>query len=320
MSKIKKLNLSDIKKAVAENVSMSGVCRSLGLIEGSNGTRLKKVIIANDIDTSHFTGQLWSKGKTCLDDFRIGKYKEEDILSKESKVSSGCVRELLIKKNLIERKCDCGISDTWNGKPISLQLDHINGNRKDQSLENLRWICPNCHSQTSTFCSKNRRDNKKTVSDNDLIDSLKCSENIRQGLARFGLDNEGNYSRAKRLINLHGIEFSNTIIDPDIVPSKNDMLRFIDDDYNDMKKRKESSKQEKIRNCKVCNSKIHYKSKFYCSRNCMAVAQTKSNPTYEVLIEELKTVSQNKLAIQYGVSSTTIRRWSKALVTKSPTD
>ena len=313
MSKIKKLSLDDIKKAVVESVSISEVCRTLGMIEGSNGTRLKKVIVANDIDMSHFTGQLWSKGKTCLDDFRIRKLNEDEILSKDSKVSAGTVRELLIKKNLIERKCHCGISDTWNDRPISLQLDHINGNRKDHSIENLRWICPNCHSQTSTFCSKNRRDNKKIVSDDDLIESLKRSENIRQGLAKFGLDNGGNYARAKRLVAKHNIEF--TKIDYGIVPTTDEMISIL----NGTKKRNRSG-DLLIRKCAVCSGDLGRDVKSFCSNKCRSIANQKvTRPSSEELNKLLWEKPTLAIAKDFGVSDKAVEKWSKAYgLTKPP--
>ena len=61
----------------------------------------------------------------------------------------------LIREGLMKNECSvCGISE-WNGKEIKMQLDHINGNSSDHRLENLRMICPNCHSQTETYCGKN---------------------------------------------------------------------------------------------------------------------------------------------------------------------
>lgn len=65
----------------------------------------------------------------------------------------------LLREGLLEFKCygqDCGITH-WRGKPISLQLDHINGDNLDHRIENLRLLCPNCHSQTDTFAGKNKR-------------------------------------------------------------------------------------------------------------------------------------------------------------------
>jgi len=58
----------------------------------------------------------------------------------------------------MEDKCvECGIGNEYNGKPITLELDHINGDNLDNKLENLRILCPNCHSQTPTYKSKNRK-------------------------------------------------------------------------------------------------------------------------------------------------------------------
>jgi hypothetical protein len=64
----------------------------------------------------------------------------------------------LLREGLLEVKCyaeDCGLTE-WKGKPISLQLDHVNGNNFDHRIENLRLLCPNCHSQTETFAGKNK--------------------------------------------------------------------------------------------------------------------------------------------------------------------
>lgn len=71
------------------------------------------------------------------------------------------LKNLLFKHGLKKNQCEiCGITE-WNGKPINCQLDHIDGNKYNQSLENLRIICPNCHSQTETFgYKKGRKYNK----------------------------------------------------------------------------------------------------------------------------------------------------------------
>lgn len=73
------------------------------------------------------------------------------------------LKERLLKENIIENKCiKCGLGDAWQNEPISLQLDHINGDSKDNRLENLRILCPNCHSQTETYAGKNSN-NVKTI-------------------------------------------------------------------------------------------------------------------------------------------------------------
>ena len=66
------------------------------------------------------------------------------------------LKNRLIKEKILENICsECGLNE-WNNKPINLELDHINGVRTNHKLENLRLLCPNCHSQTDTYRSKNR--------------------------------------------------------------------------------------------------------------------------------------------------------------------
>lgn len=80
----------------------------------------------------------------------------ESILTKDSSYNRTKLKERLFSEGIKEYKCECcGISE-WRGKPISLQLHHINGNHNDNRLENLQILCPNCHSQTENFSSKKR--------------------------------------------------------------------------------------------------------------------------------------------------------------------
>jgi 5-methylcytosine-specific restriction endonuclease McrA len=69
--------------------------------------------------------------------------------------SRASVRRRLLMAGILENICEvCGLRE-WQGKPISMQIDHINGIRDDHRLENLRMLCPNCHSQTPTFSGRN---------------------------------------------------------------------------------------------------------------------------------------------------------------------
>lgn len=96
---------------------------------------------------------------------------------------------------------ECGICE-WNGRPLTLEVDHIDGNNRNHQLSNLRYLCPNCHSQTSTWKGKNKTKTLTHVSDDELYQSIISSENLRQALINVGLTPKGgNYKRASRLYN-----------------------------------------------------------------------------------------------------------------------
>ena len=110
----------------------------------------------------------------------------EEILVENSSFSSSEVKKKLLKFNLLEYRCSlCSLEDIWNGKKISLQLDHINGINNDNRLENLRLLCPNCHSQTETFSGKHRKIIKKCRDCENQIGTksircLSCASKNRQ--------------------------------------------------------------------------------------------------------------------------------------------
>ena len=96
------------------------------------------------------------------------KRNPENIFIKNSTASQTTLRRWYEKGNYTEYKCSiCGQEPFWNGKELTLTLDHINGDNRDDRLENLRWVCPNCDRQLDTFCSKNTnyniRKNKKII-------------------------------------------------------------------------------------------------------------------------------------------------------------
>ena len=102
-----------------------------------------------------------SNNKFCSS-FCNGEYQRK---SANEKIESGDVLGFhVMRRYLLETKgfCEeCGITDTYNGKPITLQCDHIDGNSDNHKLDNLRLLCPNCHSQTHTWCGRNKKDTKR---------------------------------------------------------------------------------------------------------------------------------------------------------------
>lgn len=75
-------------------------------------------------------------------------------------------------KTVKDIRCSkCNIGDIWNNKPIVLQMDHIDGDSSNNNLDNLRLLCPNCHSQTPTFSTRTNK--RKKITEQDIVDKLK---------------------------------------------------------------------------------------------------------------------------------------------------
>jgi 5-methylcytosine-specific restriction endonuclease McrA len=86
----------------------------------------------------------------------ISKNIRKRVVNLEDYATRAGVRRVIIKDGLIPYKCgECEISE-WNNKKLALHLDHINGKNSDHRLDNLRFLCPNCHSQTETYTGKNK--------------------------------------------------------------------------------------------------------------------------------------------------------------------
>lgn len=147
----------DYENAVKQSYSIANVCRLLGLEpKGSNYKTIHKAIQYYQIDTSHFTGQGWLKNKASTD--TAAKVPLSDILQENTNFASANLKQRLYTAGLKQEMCEiCGCTNIWMGKPITLELHHINNNHYDNRLENLQILCPNCHSQTRKF--RRRYDN-----------------------------------------------------------------------------------------------------------------------------------------------------------------
>ncbi len=154
--RVLKYSEQDLRDAIASSSSYAEVLRKLEIrVGGGNYATLRKQIETLKIDTSHMTGMLWNKGRESP---YIMERPLEEILVKDSDyANTSALRKRLVRQGIFEPRCaSCGLAD-WLSQPIPLELDHINGDRFDHRLENLRLLCPNCHALTATYRGKNKR-------------------------------------------------------------------------------------------------------------------------------------------------------------------
>jgi hypothetical protein len=152
--------LEQLEEAVQSCFSYRQVLMKLGLREaGGNYAQIRQYIKEYNLDARHFTGKGWNKG---LKFNPKPKIPLEKILVENSTYQSFKLKNRLFVEGLKEKRCEeCGWAEVSSDGYLPLELDHINGNRMDNRLENLRVLCPNCHSLKPTHRGRNKK--KKVV-------------------------------------------------------------------------------------------------------------------------------------------------------------
>lgn len=167
-NKIYKLSDEQFVELLKKSSTISEVLFKLGYTVKGNSwgySQVKRRMDDLNLDYSIFKGK-----SAVIKTNKLNNVKKEDILKENCKHQRTVLRRYVIKNNLIPYKCAiCGCTE-WQGKTLSLELDHINGINNDNRLENIRFLCPNCHSQTSTYGSRNQQLNS---SEYDISDDLR---------------------------------------------------------------------------------------------------------------------------------------------------
>ena len=229
-------------------------------IGSGNFIILKKFIKCYNIDISHF-----DSNKRFIFTNYNKKISTNEILIENSRFSTGVVRRRILKEHLLEYKCanlNCGIDGKWLGKEISLQLDHINGKNNDHRLENLQFLCPNCHSTTLTWgnkrgrhlnCKKEKtsklfllfKKEEKNFLDNELLKF----KNLKEILKYFNVsENSKNYKELKRVLFLYKDHKNIKYFHENII-KKNKISEYSIDELIDKIKSSNMSKVAKELNC-----------------------------------------------------------------------
>ncbi|MFE1878951.1 HNH endonuclease signature motif containing protein [Streptomyces diastatochromogenes] len=142
-----------LEQAVAVSISLNEVLRRLGLeVVGGHHTHIGRKIKAYGIDTSHFTSVVrtermrFNQRRRTAADILV-----EDVSAHALRIPSQRLKRAMSELGVEERCALCGIEPIWLGEPLPLEVDHIDGNWRDNRIENLRFLCPNCHSTTDSY-------------------------------------------------------------------------------------------------------------------------------------------------------------------------
>ncbi|MYU03175.1 HNH endonuclease [Streptomyces sp. SID8366] len=142
----------ELHAAVAESISIAGTLRRLQRPDtGVQRALLRRWIAEVGVSTAHFLGQAHHRGRTGT----ARAKRPEEILVKHDgrrRTRTRLLRRALREVGVPERCTECGIGSEWLGDPLTLEVDHIDGDWSDDRRENLRLLCPNCHAATSTWC------------------------------------------------------------------------------------------------------------------------------------------------------------------------
>ncbi|MEV5816978.1 HNH endonuclease signature motif containing protein [Streptomyces mutabilis] len=147
-----------LEPVVAQSTSVNEVLRRLGLDPvGGHNTHISRRIKAYGLDTSHFTSVVRTDWQRHNQRRRTpGEILVEDTSPRARRIPGSRLKRAMRELGVEERCALCGVEAVWLGEPLPLEVDHIDGNWRNNRLENLRMLCPNCHSATDTYRGRNK--------------------------------------------------------------------------------------------------------------------------------------------------------------------
>lgn len=147
---------------VADSYSIAEILRKLNIVPaGGNYSTVRIKIKKLNLDTTHFTGMLWSKGRTKSDHLSLRNKSAnsviplDQVLIKDRHTSSNGLKKRLIEEGIKSHICEMCFATEWLGKKIPLELHHADGDSTNNELDNIQLLCPNCHSTTSNYRGRN---------------------------------------------------------------------------------------------------------------------------------------------------------------------
>lgn len=148
-----------LEPVVAASTSVNEVLRRLGLeVVGGHHTNISRRIKAYGLDTSHFTPVVRTERQRNNQRRRTAEEILVEVTSAgATRVPSSRLKRAMRELGVAECCALCGIGPVWLGEPLPLEVDHIDGDWRNNRIENLRLLCPNCHSTTDSYRGRGKR-------------------------------------------------------------------------------------------------------------------------------------------------------------------
>lgn len=282
-------NIEQIKKIIENSFNKTDVLNKLGLKNhGGNYNTLSSFIRDNKIDVNHFMPNKITK----IIENNGSKLISDILIENSTYKSTNNLKRKLYKLGLKERKCElCGQTEEWQGKKMSLILDHINGDRHDNRIENLQIVCPNCNATLETHCRgmRNKGENYDLCNcgDKKQIRSSTCKKCYEEKhrivtYNRYDICECGDKKTKGSLTckSCNSKKRKNNINDICECGGKKDIRSLL---------------------CKLCN----------IEKRKNIIRRKVKRPSYIQLLEEIKELGYSATGRKYNVSDNSIRKWKK---------